>query len=873
MHDELEKAKEQRATPRRPSGRAARPSAATGVTLKGFLARVGVFYLLIAYFIVCPTDSTRERLVCRSLDTVQQRLVAYEPTVRPYVLTAQRKLDPYLAQAHVRIDPYLAIAQPYFARASQVARPVASRAAAFYHAQAHPRILTAISKSHEATKPYLELAKAHYRRALAPSVEWYSHAAAEWYRREAAPHLAVVAHHAQTYSKQAYDVTSPLYYKGLPFLHKHYLETILPTAQTTFRATHKTYVNEVHPRLLVAGGHAHGFYKSKILPALHRFYSLYVAPQVGKINAKIFEYKTKKEQTDAVAHVVEAEAEILKEHGAEDLEDFIAELRDTTYVDASAEPEPPAPSAEPVPTAEELKAATAEKRAALEALSTSYEKEIAKLGHTQQELFIQRLVEIRATAQDDIPMRFTATTIALDEEGDKMVGRLGKYFDRVAADDKLSTDEKVQDAEFLATKATAKVRKMAADALSEVADYRQSLANKEQAAVELSSEAMSALVSKAQEELSFGWTWLDDVRHSDWQRYHQLAKAETNAREYIVGLQTGAIADDALAPYNPSAQLDAVEGEIKDIVSAFEKVLSKITLKGTRELKGEWTGVVNEAQKVAEKLADVVDVAKSSVSSLAGVTPTPSDLPGTVSSLASVAQESAATLLSSARDALPTIPAVALPTDVIVDSYSAVTENVGSVVEQAATKIDQATSAVDSAVESIATALPIAVENIISLVSSVGAEALIGAGSSVSQLASVGQDAASVVSSYASPHSAFDSPTPLASQASSVGSSAASVAASVFAEASQTVLRAAGLEPSPTDLAQTVSSIADVASSKASEAYSEAQVTATSVVAVVESSITSLASVASSLAAPHPAFTDSAASVAASKAADIHEEL
>lgn len=79
-----------------------------------------------------------------------------------------------------------------------------------------------------------------------------------------------------------------------------------------------------------------------------------------------------------------------------------------------------------------------------------------------------------------------------------MVGRLGKYFSKVASDEKLSAQEKVDDAEFLATKATAKVGKMARDAFAEVADYRHSLKIREKAAVESASEALSALVTKAQ---------------------------------------------------------------------------------------------------------------------------------------------------------------------------------------------------------------------------------------------------------------------------------------------------------------------------------------------------------------------------------------
>ena len=329
--------------------------------------------------------------------------------------------------------------------------------------------------------------------------------------------------------------------------------------------------------------------------------------------------------------------------------------------------------------------------------------------------------------------------------------------------------------------------------------------------------------------------------------YHQLAKAETNSREYIVGLQSGTIPDDALAPFDPSAALDAVQGEIHETVRAFEKVLSKITLKGTQELKGEWTGAANEAMKAAEKLAAVVDDVKSSASSLAGIEPTPSVLAETVSSLASVAQASAATLLSSAFEALPTVPSVPVPT-AIVDSYSVVTGNIGAVVEQA-------TAVVDSAAEAIVTGIPIALEKVVSLASSVGEAVMIGEADVRAQLASA----------------VTPNEEPLASQASTDGASVASVASSLLTEASQTVILAAGGTPSPTDLPQLAASLAAAASSKAVEVLAEVQETASSVLEVVSSSITSAAVVASSLAAPHPAFTDSASSLSASKAA--HEEL
>lgn len=438
MHEELQKREDlDQWSPRRVVQRV-RPPPRGGVTILGFLARVAIFYALIAYFLVCPTDSTRSRAVCRGFDSAQARLAAYEPLVRPYVHTAQRKIDPYLQKVEAKAEPYLTVARPYYRKVNSVVRPLAGKLAQGYATKVHPRVLEAISASQKATKPYVEHAKETYRKTLAPSVEWYSRSARAWWAAKAAPHVALVTDTAQLYWNQVYDYLSPLYFKGVPLVQKYYHGTVLPVSRTAYKTTRTTYVNQIHPRLITGAHHSHVFYKTKVLPALHRFYSLYIAPQVAKISAKIFEYRTQKEKADAVAHVAEVEAEIVKEHGAEDFEgtppgsaakgfrsqgadrstlpssDLIAELRDTTYTDATAEAVAPVPSATEVPpTPEELKAATAAKRAALEALSTTYEKEIAKLGQVQQDLLVQRLVEIRTQAVDDIPMRFTQTTLAL----------------------------------------------------------------------------------------------------------------------------------------------------------------------------------------------------------------------------------------------------------------------------------------------------------------------------------------------------------------------------------------------------------------------------------------------------------------------------
>lgn len=88
-----------------------------------------------------------------------------------------------------------------------------------------------------------------------------------------------------------------------------------------------------------------------------------------------------------------------------------------------------------------------------------------------------------------------------------MVGKLGKYFARVGADEKTPVEDKVKDSEDLCAKAERRVRKTAEGIKKEVEEYRADLETRERAAVEKAQQAVGELVSKAQEELGTGWTW------------------------------------------------------------------------------------------------------------------------------------------------------------------------------------------------------------------------------------------------------------------------------------------------------------------------------------------------------------------------------
>ncbi|GAA6021655.1 hypothetical protein JCM10207_008101 [Rhodosporidiobolus poonsookiae] len=771
MHTELDKrAHDDRVSARRAIRNPSRPRR-KGVTLTDFCTRVALLYLAIAFFIVCPTDTTRDRAVCRQLDRAGATLRAYEPTLRPYYDTAQRKISPYVAELQHAAEPVVAKVRPHVARVDALTRPYLAQLAQHYRAQVHPRLASGIQRSQVLARPYVDRVKQQYTKTLAPSVEWYSDSLAAWYAATVEPHLSRATSLVRHHSKTAYDAVSPAYYKGVPLAQHHLRTHVVPFSRRTYAASRRTYVKHVHPRAITVGRHAGVFYRARVLPALQRFWSRFIAPQLDKISERVFEYKAKKAKQEALARVEKKTEEIVKDAGDDNLEEFIKDLRDAAPAAAVADSLPPsdplatpalpddAPPAysssvpPPPPSAEDAALQRAEKRAALEALQATYEREIAALGQAEHALLVDRLAAIRQHALGDVPRRFDASMEMLDEEGDKMVGRLGRYFDRVAEDAKMSTEEKVEEADVIGKRAAERLENKAKAVKGEVEEYRAELEAKEKAAVEQAQQAVSALVAKAQSELGVGWTWLEDVTAKDWQRYHALRKADQNLAASFSNLQTGAIKDASLAKLDPYALLDEYASQPDGLVTTFTKILDKIKVKGQRELKGEWLGVVPEAQKaydaVSGKFGAVVADLKESASSVAGVEKKPTNVAQSVSSLAKAAQASASSVAQEALNALPTIEAH--------QEYVAAVK-----------------SAVGDASQNVLRA--------------VGVEPV---------------------------------PTNMQQTASSLARAASSSAAHAYAEASQSALRALGREPSPTDLPQSLSSIAHVASASASAAYSQ----------------------------------------------------
>ncbi|GAA5985721.1 hypothetical protein JCM5350_007469 [Sporobolomyces pararoseus] len=792
-----ERAESERRAARRSLRQPPRPR--KGITLTGFFTRVGILYLAIAYFLVCPTDSTRERAVCRKIDSFSSTLRSYEPTIRPYYQTVQKKTQPYIQRGRRISQPYVDKAKPYYSHIDKTLSPRIKHLQQFYLESMYPKLVSAVKSIRSRTRPFAVKVEREYKKTLAPSVDWYSKSLQKWYTSRVEPSLNQVYLVIRQYTLTVFDTVSPIYTRGVPLAKHHYRKTLVPFSRSTYSSTRKAYFSHVHPQLSIVSSHLQNFYLKKISPTLLRFWSKFIAPQLDKIRERIFEFKAKEARVAAVKRMEKVSDEIAQQHGEDDFEDFVKELRDDTYVGETASPvvvntretvPPPvySTSIPPPPSPEEQAKITAEKRAALELLQSTYEREIATLGQTEQRLLIERIAEIRRQALKDIPARFDAVLEALDEEGDKMVGKLGRYFNKVSGDEKADVEEKVKEADKLSQKAQLRVEKTKRKAEEEIEQYKLNLKLKEEDAVEEAKKSVSTLVEKAQEELGFGWTWLDDVTHKDWQRYHGLRKAEENLHTSFSNLQAGDIRDSTLSTLDPYSLLDKYAKQPDSFVSTFASILTKIKVKGQKELKGEWTGVANEAQKasqvVGDKIGDVVGRVKAQASSAIGVEPEPSNIRETMAALASSAQASA----SSLANALPTIKTP--------HSDSNVAHAAGFIVSEAQYRAAEA-------------------------------------------YARASQEGLRAVGIEPSPTDLSQSVTSLANAAQSTGSSVYSeVVGGVkrqVGDASQAVVRAVGGEPEPTNLQQS----------------------ATSLVNVVSTVLSSATSAVSSLAQPHSDFSNS----------------
>lgn len=319
MHSAIdEKAESERRAARRSLRQPPRPR--KRVTLTGFFARVTVLYLAIAYFLVCPNDSSRDRAVCRGLDRFSTTLYSYEPTARPYYRAVEKMVDPYVRRTKEYTRPYVAKAKPYYSRVDKTVSPRVKQAYQFYLRAIYPRLVAAVRSVRSRTRPFAQKVEKGYRKTLAPSVDWYSKSGRKWYSARVEPSLQKTFANARRTSQRVKDAVSPVYSRGIPLAKHHYRANLVPFAQSAYSTSRDTYTSHVHPQLAVVSSHAQHLYKTKVSPSLLRFWSKFIAPQLDKIRERIFEFKAKEARVAAMKRVDKVSDEIAHEHGEEDFE-------------------------------------------------------------------------------------------------------------------------------------------------------------------------------------------------------------------------------------------------------------------------------------------------------------------------------------------------------------------------------------------------------------------------------------------------------------------------------------------------------------------------------------------------------------------------
>lgn len=375
-------------------------------------------------------------------------------------------MDTLKSQAEQYYSPYVKTVQPYYIKANKVLAPQSRKVKKIYEGTVKPRLLDAVTHSRKRIMPYLDSLSNEWNNAVNPYLNRYVGLLEELYDLNVHPHVeqltntfhkTIGPHYART-SAQVNAFTD----KAFPVAQHHVKHTLLPFASKTYATSADVYGNQVHPRLLTTWEYIKALLRGHFVPALKRFNSKYISPQVSKIQDKAWANKAKAVAEDKVKEMdndlgkadLESEisgmssfrlfsslgqkltfnTEILTEIKATPSADntFTATAStamtvEPTAVDTATDIEEKDDIiAQKIAQEDAAKQAAVEKRAALVALHDMYDIEIEKLGQTELKLLAERLTSLRLAALRDIPDRFDLAIKNYKVDCDKWIGRLEK---------------------------------------------------------------------------------------------------------------------------------------------------------------------------------------------------------------------------------------------------------------------------------------------------------------------------------------------------------------------------------------------------------------------------------------------------------------
>lgn len=814
-------------------------------TFRSLLGTLAFAYLAFSALVTCRYDAGREHAVCRAFDELTEERARAIAFMRGHA-------QPYLDRASASLEPYVAPVRPHVERASALARPVLSRAQRSFDSTVQPALTGAYHQAERLTRPSRELASERYRTDVDPHVQRYSKLGRNLYAANVDPHVQLLSTQAGDAYERAQELMRPAYERALPAAQHAYAKMLVPAATTSYATSRDVYRKHVYPGVRTLAKTSLRLWRTRAMPMIGRFYSLYIQPPLDRVREKVFEHRAKSAGSDAAAGVKEEIKRVREEEKLDDLDgastcplrralmqpDFIADLKstvieyeepETAESDATPTLETPAEvqqreavQAEAASAkAAELEAATRERRTKVEKLLDTYSADIEKLGAAEGRLLVERLNSLRRAASSDIPARFEPRVRSLTTDGDRMIAKLDKYFERTARDARTPTEQKVADADDLTLKALARLHSRADDIVDELDEYGQAYWQKEANAVNGASTPLMDLVFSAQREVGDGLTWLADVEVRDWTRYHTFGDTEKRWLDHYRGLMNGTVTDPSLGFGNPFDTLAQLKARVEGAANAFEDRLEETRDVGVKRLEGRFVSV-------GESVRNAAAAARGAVVGEAEVVPEAEGVAASASSLYARATDAASEAFASAEPGLverassslheatrsasravglkPTPEAVG---EHIESATSVVTENVASAYAAAQSRAAEALRqaqdvlGLDLDVGDLVSSVTAAVTNAPASVSSVASVAGNVVESVASSVSSVASDASASVSSYAGEVVGGVSDVPSAASAS-------------YKSATRAASRAVGATPSPDGAAESMEALYEAASRAAS---------------------------------------------------------
>lgn len=465
----------------------AKPKQSRGFSgwLISFGTRATIFYLIFAALWTCPSrpfafdySAKDPRPVCRNLAQAHHQLA---PIVTPYIRRAQKKAEPYTR-------PVIQAATPWVKRANKVARPIYreadKRGRLIWKKRIDPARRRALKKARKRIDPYVQQAHSYHKRNVQPHIN--------------TAHKAVKPYH-DIYQR---DVS--------PYVDRAYQYSLQsPSVSYAF------YMDKVHPRVVHAIKQVYSFFVNHVGPAVRRFYSLYVRPQLDRLIAKVYQRKAHYLGSDAIKtaqsemkqaakeadkhakeSVKEAEQDAIKAQIHPSLIDRVKQAKDAVVDSVTGK------ETDPVKLAQ-LDAELDAEQGKTKDLLQVWENGMTGLIEKEYKLAVDRIADLRNKRLADLPDRFGLINEAFAEDTVALIlNRVERGLRKLAvkpSDSNAELKQKLAAGNKLVDQQIAKFDQATLDTKAHISAFYEELLQQERQAIETSSAEVRHYAAAAKE--------------------------------------------------------------------------------------------------------------------------------------------------------------------------------------------------------------------------------------------------------------------------------------------------------------------------------------------------------------------------------------